>query len=143
MINMQSKGKGNIIFIRLFPDEDVNTELKKACKKHNVKTAIIISGIGQLKEAELGYFKKRGDYSPDTISASHEILSLTGNICKNKDEHLLHLHIILGDEKKNAVGGHFINGQVSITAEIVLLKTNVDIKRKYDEETGLQALFLE
>ena len=41
------------------------------------------------------------------------------------------------------MGGHFINGKVSITAEIVLIKTNINIKRKYDEETGLQALFLD
>jgi predicted DNA-binding protein with PD1-like motif len=140
---MQSKENKNIIFIRLFPDEDVNSELIKAFKKHNVKTAVVLSGIGQLKETEIGFFKTKGNYFPETISTPHEILSLAGNICKNKDEHLLHLHIVLGDENKNAIGGHFINGQVSVTAEIVLLKTNIDVKRKYDEKTGLQALSLD
>ena len=140
---MQSKENKNIVFIRLFTDEDINTELRKACRKHNVKTAVVLSGIGQLKETEIGYFKTKGNYLPEKINTPHEILSLTGNICKNKDEHLLHLHIILGDENKNAIGGHLINGKVSVTAEIILLKTNIDIKRKYDEETGLQALSLD
>ena len=140
---MQSKEDKNIVFIRLFTDENLNIELKKACKKHDVKTAVILSGIGQLKEIEIGYFKKKGDYLPEKINKTCEILMLTGNICKNKDEHILHLHIIIGDENKNTIGGHFINGKVSITAEIVLIKTNIDIKRKYDEETGLQALFLD
>ena len=140
---MQSKGDKNIVFIRLLPDENLNIELKKVCKKHDVKTAVVLSGMGQLKETEIGYFKTKGDYLPEKINKPCEILMLTGNICKNKDDYILHLHIILGDKNKNALGGHFINGKVNITAEIVLIKTNIDIKRKYDKETGLQALFLD
>ena len=140
---MQSKEYKNIVFIRVLPDENLNIELKKACKKHNVKTAVILSGIGQLKETDIGYFKTKGNYSPEKINKTCEILMLTGNICRNNDDYILHLHIILGDKNKNTIGGHFINGKVSITAEIVFIKTNIDIKRKYDEETGLQALFLD
>jgi predicted DNA-binding protein with PD1-like motif len=72
---MQSKENKNIVFIRLFPNEDVNIELKKACKKHNVKTAVVLSGIGQLKETEIGYFKTRENYLPEKISISHEIFA--------------------------------------------------------------------
>jgi predicted DNA-binding protein with PD1-like motif len=140
---MQSKEKQNIIFIRLFPDEDVNEKIIEVCKTHNVKTAVVLSGIGQLAKAQLGFFKDKGDYAPQIFNKPLEILSLTGNICKQDDEYILHLHTVLGDEQKNAVGGHFIEGQVSITAEIVLLKTNVVIQRKIDEKTGLKTLFLE
>lgn len=140
---MQSKEYKNIVFIRLLPDENLSVELKKACKKHNIKTAIILSGIGQLKETEIGYFKTKGDYLPEKINKPCEILTLTGNISKNKGEYILHLHIILGDNNKNTIGGHFIDGKISITAEIVLIKTNINIKRIYDEDTGLQAMFLD
>ena len=140
---MQSKEKKNLIFIRLFPDVDVNEQLKDACKIHDVKTAVVLSGIGQLKEAKLGYFKEKGDYAPESFNKPLEILSLTGNICKQDDGYILHLHTVLGDENKNAIGGHFIEGQVSITAEIVLLKTNIPIQRKVDDKTGLKTLFLE
>lgn len=140
---MQSKEKKNIIFVRLFPDEDVNEQLKKACKLHDVKTAVVISGIGQLKKAQLGYFKEKGNYAPENFDNPLEILSLSGNICKQKNDYILHLHAVLGDEKKNAVGGHFIEGKISITGEIVLLKTNLDVERKLDEKTGLKGLYLE
>lgn len=140
---MQSKKDKNIIFVRLFRGEDINKQLKEACRLHKVKTAVIISGIGQLKTAKLGYFKKKGDYTPQIFDKSLEILSLTGNISKDDNDYNLHLHAILGDEKKNAVGGHFIEGTVGITGEIVLLKTNIDVKRKLDEETGLKGLYLE
>ena len=55
---MQTKEKNNIIFIRLFPDEDLNEQLKKACRDHNVESAVIISGIGHsnpLRFAGLGF----------------------------------------------------------------------------------------
>jgi len=139
---MESKEKKNIIFVRLFPNEDVNEQLKEACRRHDVKTVVVISGIGQLKKAQLGYFKEKGDYAPENFGKSLEILSLTGNICKQEDDYILHLHAVLGDEKKNAIGGHFIEGTVSVTGEIVLLKTNLDVQRKLDEKTGLKSLYL-
>ena len=140
---MQSKETKNIIFMRLFPNEEINEQIKKVCKIYNVKTAVVLSGIGQVKNVKLGYFKKKGDYSPETFEKPLEILSLTGNICKQGNEYIPHLHIVLGDEKKNSLGGHFIEGIISVTAEIVLLKTDVNAKRKIEEETGLQGLFLE
>ena len=140
---MQSKERKNIIFIRLYPDEDINKQLIEACKLHDVKVAVILSGIGQLKTAELGYFKEKGDYSPEKFNKPLEILSLTGNICKQDSEFILHIHAVLSDEKKNAIGGHFIDGKISVTGEIVLLKTDIGIERRANEKTGLKDLYLE
>ena len=140
---MESKEKNNVIFLRLFPDENINDMIIKACRENNVKTAVILSGIGQAKNVKLGYFRKKGDYSEERFTKPFEILSLTGNIVKQNDEYLLHLHAVLGDENKKTIGGHFINGIISITGEIVILKTKINAKRVYDEETGLKALKLE
>ena len=140
---MQTKEKKNIIFLRLMPKENIIEQLKETCKKHNITSAVVLSGIGQLEKVELGYFKEKGDYSPELFEKPLEILSISGNICKQGNDYLPHLHIALGDEKKNSIGGHLLNGTVSITAEIVILKTNVDFKRKLDETTGLQNMILE
>jgi predicted DNA-binding protein with PD1-like motif len=138
---MLSKDKKNIIILRLFPDEDVNKQIKNVCKNHDVKSAIIISGIGQLKNVQLGYFKEKGNYTRVTFNKPLEILSLNGNICKENGAYSIHMHAVLGDENKNAIGGHFIEGVVSVTAEIVLLKIDIGIKRKEDEVTGLKMLY--
>jgi len=140
---MQSKEKKNIVFLRLMPGESIIEKLKEACKKHSIGSAVVISGIGQLEKTEIGYFKEKGNYSPETFEKPLEILCMSGNICKQNNDYLLHLHIVLGDEKKNAIGGHLLNGTVSVTAEIVILKTNVDFKRELDEKTGLQHMVLE
>jgi hypothetical protein len=36
-----------------------------------------------------------------------------------------------------------MEGKISITGEIVLLKTSIDVYRKFDNKTGLKALVLE
>ena len=138
---MDSKKNNNIIFLRLIPNEDVNIEIKNACKIHDVKTAIIISGIGQLKNVELGYFKEKGNYAKEIFNKPLEILSLNGNICKEDGEYIIHMHAVLGDENKNTLGGHFFEGTVSVTAEIVILKMDIIAKRKNDEQTGLKMLY--
>ena len=139
---MQSKEDKDIIIIQLFPDEEVNNKLKEVCRKHDIKTAVIISGIGQLKNTKLGYFKCKGNYTLEKFDEPLEILSLTGNICKQQGEHILHLHAVLGTEDKKAIGGHFFKGIISVTGEIFILKTNLDFQRKIDNETGLQTLYL-
>ena len=140
---MQSKEKKNIVFIRLMPGETLIEQIKEACEKHNISSAVVLSGIGQLGKVEIGYFVEKGNYSPETFDKPLEILNLSGNICKQDNDYLSHLHIVLGDEKKSSLGGHLINGTVSITAEIVILKTNVDFKREPNETTGLQDMILE
>jgi len=140
---MQTKEKDNLIFIRLFPDEDIYEKLAEAVKKYNVETAVVIAGIGQLKNFELGYFKEKGNYTPQLFTEPHELLSLSGNISKQNEKYNFHLHAVLGNEEKALVGGHLIKGSVAITNEIILLKTNLKIKRKLEEETGLEGMFLE
>ena len=140
---MHSTEKQNLVFIKLFTDENVNEKIKEACKKHNIKTAVVISGIGQLKNTQLGYFKKKNNYAPEKFDTPHELLSLNGNICLHDGDYLLHLHAVIGDQRKQTKGGHFLDGQVGVTAEIILLKTKLDIKRKTDKKTGLKTLFLE
>ncbi|KYK32026.1 MAG: hypothetical protein AYK22_00255 [Thermoplasmatales archaeon SG8-52-3] len=140
---MQSKEENDFIFIRLFEDEEILEKIKSACKNHNVRTAIVLSGIGQLKQTKLGYFIKKENYSPESFDKPLELLSLSGNISKQKNDYFLHIHTVLGDEKKKAFGGHLIEGKISITAEIVLLKIPINLKRRLDEKTGLRALYLE
>lgn len=140
---MQSKENNNLIFTRLFPGEDVLVSLREVCQKHQVETAVVLSGLGQLGEFEIGFFKEKGNYLPEKFSQPHELVSLTGNISKQAEEYEFHLHALLSNGQKEVVGGHFMGGKVSVTGEIVLLKTGLKVKRETEEMTGLRGLFLE
>jgi len=140
---MQNKQKDDLIFIKLSPDENIFEKLEEVCRKYQVNTAVVISGIGQLKDFKLGYFKEKGNYTPKHFKTPHELLSLEGNICKQNGKYKFHLHAVLGNEKKEVVGGHLIEGLVEVTNEIVLLKTDIKIQRKVEGSTGLEGMFLE
>jgi hypothetical protein len=140
---MQSKEKDSLVFVRLFPNEDIHLELRRVCRKHEVETAVVLSGLGQLKQFQLGYYKGKGNYRPQEFRKAHELLSLTGNISNQEGEYSFHLHAVLGDEDKNVIGGHLIGGRVEVTNEIVLLKADLKIKRIPEESTGLEGMFVE
>jgi predicted DNA-binding protein with PD1-like motif len=55
---MQSKQEKDVIFIRLFPCEDIFEKLREVCGAYRIKTAVVLSGIGQLKDFKLGYFNQ-------------------------------------------------------------------------------------
>ncbi|MDD5433288.1 MAG: DUF296 domain-containing protein [Candidatus Pacebacteria bacterium] len=141
---MQSQEVNNLIIARLFPGENVFEQLKAICSKHNLIAGVIVSGVGQFGFIELGFFKEKGNYMSQKLESPLEVLNIAGIISKNeKKEYDFHLHIALSDENKKAFGGHFINGMVSITLEVAILKTGIAIKRRTEEETGLSGLFLE
>lgn len=140
MISSQEK---NLIIARLFPSENVFEQLKNLCFKYNLKTGVVLSGVGQLSYAEVGFFKEKGDYANQKFEVPLEVLSISGIISESADGvYDFHLHTALSDEKKSAFGGHFIGGIVSVTLEIAILETGIIIKRKVEEETGLSGLFL-
>lgn len=141
---MQSQEKDNLIIARLFPDENVFEQLEEICLKHNVKTAIFVSGIGQLVSFELGFFKEKGNYMNQRFESPFEALSLNGVASLNVEgRYDFHLHVILSGPEKNTIGGHLINGVVSVTLELVILKSDIKIERKVEESTGLSGLFLD
>jgi len=141
---MQSSEENGLIISRFFSDEDIFESLDKLCRKHNVKTAVIISGVGQLKQFTLGYFNGTG-YEYHEFPHVHELLSLSGIISWEQEDkgYKYHLHVILGNENVQAIGGHLVKGTVESTNEIVLVKSAIMTHRKRDEKTGLQGLYLE
>ena len=139
---MESTISDNIIFIHLHPNENILDSLCVQSGEHNIKTAIILSGIGQVKNITLGYFKEKGDYQEQDFSGTFELLSLSGSIIKQNTSYLSHIHCIIGDIQKNVLGGHLINATVEITNEIFLLKTNLAAHREKSKHTGLMELSL-
>lgn len=69
-----------------------------------------------------------------------EITNLTGNIATLDNEVYLHCHITLSDEEMKVIAGHLKEGKIAATCEIILVKLDVEINRKYDDFIGLNLL---
>jgi len=134
---------GRICFSRIFEDEDLAEAVKKRIEESDVKAGVFIL-IGSLKRAVLGYYKE-GEYKPIELDGPLEIASCMGNIAVNeKDEIVVHPHIVVSNEKSEAFGGHLMKGSfVGATAELVIVEgVGVKLRRAFDEKTKLNLLKL-
>jgi predicted DNA-binding protein with PD1-like motif len=130
----------SIIFARLHQDEDVFASLKEIATRTNLKVGLVVSGIGMLRDTELSFFVRHGQYSSVGYPEPLELVSLQGSIIKQGGDYLFHLHAVLADEHKKTVAGHLSKGKVNVTNEVVILKTDVPVERTIDEATGLLGL---
>ena len=142
---MQSGIENNIIIIKLENNEDVFESLTYAVKEFNIRSGLILSGIGMLKEFELGYYSTAG-YITRFFKIPHELISLKGSIAfgiedDNQEKLLLHIHCALADDKQQVWGGHLHKAKVNVINEITLLRLeNVQLTRIKNNTTGLMEL---
>jgi hypothetical protein len=139
---MEYTQSGDLILVRLHQDEDLYEMLTSVAEACDIRTGVVLSGIGMLKQAELNFFVKNGEYSAVLFPEPMELVSMTGNIIQQDGDWHFHIHAVLARHTKEAVAGHLSKGKVNVTNEIVILKTDAKAGRKRDEDTGLMALSL-
>jgi len=136
---MQSAEEENHVIVKLEDREDIFEALGVVILKHDIESAIILSGIGMLRDIEIGYYNGK-DYIIERYVDPMELLSMHGSIAKTK-ENKIHIHVSLANSEHKVFGGHLIRGKVCMLNEIVLLKAEeIVISRKYNEKTGLMEL---
>ncbi len=140
---MEYREDQGLIMVRLHQDEDLFESLEKVCVACDVRTGVVLSGIGMLKQAELSFYVKQGRYATALFPEPLELVSLAGNMLLQDGEYKFHLHAVLAKETKEALAGHLSAGKVNVTNEIVILKTDIPALRKLDDATGLMALTFE
>lgn len=139
---MKHKKIRDTYFVRLERGEHIIQSLKSFCTKNKIKCGYFF-GIGALDEAEVAhYIVENKKYTSKMLKQPLEITNMSGNITTMGKEVYLHCHITLSDESMMAIAGHLKEGRISATCEIVLVKLNAAIRRKYDDFTGLNLLEL-
>ncbi len=139
---MKSKKINETYFVRLDAGERLLGTLKEFCSENNINCGYFF-GIGSLDEAELAhYIVKTKKYTSEKYRQPLEITSLSGNITAMDDEVYLHCHITLSDVNMEAIGGHLKEGIVGATCEIILVKLDSQIGRRFDDKIGLNLMEL-
>ena len=127
-------------FLRIDKDEDLFETILSWAVEHNV-TCAHLSGIGALKDVELGFYHlSEKSYERKLFPKEAELLSLEGNISLLDEKPFLHLHAVLGDENFNAFGGHLFSAKVAVTCEVNIRPIPATAKRIPNEEIGLNLL---
>ncbi len=101
--------------------------------------AIVVCGIGMLRQIELGYWNGER-YEKHRYDPPVELVSLQGNIARHGDESVVHVHACVAKRDGSTLAGHLFSGTVHNTAEIALRQpTGIHLSR-VAEETGLTGL---
>jgi predicted DNA-binding protein with PD1-like motif len=139
---MKLKKIKDTFVISLERGEKIIETLKQFCTKQKIKCGYFF-GIGSLDEAEWAhYIVDNKKYTSKKYKRPLEITNMSGNITTMKEEIYLHCHITLSDEKMKVIAGHLKEGTIGATCEIVLVKLDSDVSRKYDNDIGLNLLDL-
>ena len=132
---------GRMLVFRIPEDEDLAIAIKKRAEESSVKAGVFLL-IGALKNVTLGCYRK-GVYERVKFAGSLEIASCSGNIAVDeKDNVVIHAHIVVSNEKGQAFGGHLMEGsRVGVTAELMIVEgLGLHLVRSLDEKTNLKLL---
>lgn len=123
--------------LRFEPGEEVIGALTDFVKREGINSAWI-SALGSAKEVKLGFYDARKkEYQKKSFNEVLEVVDLTGNVGILDGEPSIHIHGSLGAADYKVVGGHVHRLVVNTTVEMHLLKMDAELKRRYDESTGL------
>ena len=118
---MQIKKEENIIVAK-FVEGNAIKNLEKLAIEQDIQSAVILSGIGMLKNSVVGYFNGR-EYVKEKIEEAVEIVSMNGNIGRDREGNVIcHIHVALANSNHRLLGGHLLGGEVQVVNEIVLQK---------------------
>jgi len=110
-------------------------------KSHDLKGAVVLSGIGMLRDFEIGYFNGK-KYKNETYREPHELVSLHGSV-STEGGLVIHLHAALAGKDHKLIGGHLHKAAVCVVNEIVLgAVEEARMARIPDPATGLKLLHL-
>ncbi len=137
---MEKKREGDLLVIRLSNGEDMLGAMKQALAEEGITSAIVLGGVGMIRNAGLSFYRGRGEYETVPLATESELCSLNGNISKHGDDLVIHLHAVVGRPGGNALAGHLSSAIVNMTAEIAILVAPQKLVRKQDPETGLRTL---
>jgi predicted DNA-binding protein with PD1-like motif len=122
--------------------EDIKGPLLRFAAENTLAGAHL-TAIGALSEVTLGFFDRHSkSYQKIPVEEQVELLSFTGNIVQKNGSPFLHAHVIVGKADGTAHGGHFLEGRVWPTMEMIVSETPAHLRRTKDEETGLALIDL-
>lgn len=102
-------------------------------------TAASVTAIGAFRAATVAFFEfETKNYRKIPVEVQSEVLSMIGDVAvDDKGEASLHLHVVLGLSDGSTKGGHFLEGHVRPTLEVVVRETPARLRRRHRADLGI------
>ncbi|MFC3057562.1 PPC domain-containing DNA-binding protein [Paenirhodobacter populi] len=124
-------------------DDEAFGAIQDFAARQNI-TAASVSAIGAFERAVVGWFDiETESYRRIPVEEQCEVLSALGDIGVDKEgKPSLHLHAVLGLADGSTRGGHFLEGTVRPTLEVMVTETPGHLRRTKKSEFGISLLDL-
>lgn len=140
VFGLYSLREENLVIFRVEDGKDVVESLRQVAKDHQIESGVILSGIGMLRDFEVGFYsREKAGYITSKFNEPVELLSLSGNISQCNNQTFFHLHVALAKEDMKAIGGHLKKATVHNTIEGIIIKFS-KTKLTRDPETRILSM---
>lgn len=134
------KGTDKPFMLVLKRGENVTQSILQCANDAELPSATLI-GLGALENPTLEYYDfSAKKFQGKTFSGIYELLSLNGDITQSKDKRVIHIHVGLGNDQYNMIGGHLSNALIGVTGEITVIPFKGKLIKRTDKETGLELI---
>jgi predicted DNA-binding protein with PD1-like motif len=117
--------------------DNVMPILQEWCEQQGV-TAASFTAIGAFERVTVAWFDWQAkDYRRTRVDQQVEVISLAGDVAVNDGKPAVHAHLVVGLHDATTRGGHFVDGVVRPTLELVLRDTPGFLRKRHDPESGL------
>ena len=137
--------EGTKTYVLVFDkDDEVASNLLQFARDEGI-TAAFFNALGAFEDVTFGWFDREiEDYKRIELTEGMEVMSFVGNLgIGEQGEPKLHAHVMLGKRDGTVHGGHFFQGHVWPTMEMVLTVMPDRFVRKVDDETGIPLIDLD
>ena len=131
------------MIVRLHDGDKLVAGLEQALRESYTRSAVVVCGIGAVKDIEVGTNMGAGEYNKHKFAGPASLVSLSGVITGDSSSgpYRPHLHMMFADSDSKAWGGHLFAATVLGAAEVTLLPINDSrLTRKRDDKHGIEAL---
>ena len=144
---MQVVEDGGTVVIRLHEGEDLFPTLRAALEEVGLEHGVILTGVGMLKDFELGWFDHSTmGYNKREFSTPHELVAMSGTVAVAEGMEpsvMPHVHVAMAGPDLALVGGHLWKATVTVLNEISIRRVDAAMVRRHNPATGLMELDLE
>ncbi|UCC93625.1 MAG: DUF296 domain-containing protein [Thermoplasmata archaeon] len=144
---MQVMEDDGTVVIRLHEGEDFFPTLRKALEEVDLSKGVILTGVGMLKDFEVGWFDHvTMGYKKKEFTTPHELVAMSGTIALAEGVEpavMPHVHVAMAGPDMALVGGHLWKATVTVLNEISIGRVEGEMVRRLNPDTGLMELNLE
>ncbi|MBQ9826304.1 MAG: DNA-binding protein [Firmicutes bacterium] len=140
---MEYKKFGDTYVVRIMRGEEVMSELTELFNKENIRLATI-EGIAAAGKIVMGCYDFDTKFYKKSVfeGQTFEVSSFLGSVTEFEGKPYLHVHVCFAGEDGIAHAGHLNEAVIAVTCELFVKCIDGEVKRAFDEETGLNLFSL-